>query len=137
MGRVQTQNATQKLLKSDDKKKGRALAEALTFLKAQWSWSGTTLEEVTHIPATTINSWIANKFVPIEERQSNNVQAILHLIAVHKDLDSIFEQPENQLQWLNTKHPDFGEAPIEKMKKSMEGLIGVRQYLDYVRGRGA
>lgn len=137
MGRVQTQNATQKLHNSDDKKKGRALAEALNFLKSQWSWSGATLEEVTHIPATTINNWIANKCVPIEERPSNNVQAILHLIAVHKDLDSIFEQPEHQLQWLNTKHPDFGETPLEQMKKSMEGLIGVRQYLDYVRGRGA
>lgn len=137
MGRTQTQNNTQRSLNSDDKKKGRALAEALQFLKSQWNWSGNVLEEVTHIPATTINNWIANKLVPIEERQSNNVQAVLHLIALHKDLDSIFEQPQHQLQWLNTTHPDFGKPPLEQMKKSIEGLIGVRQYLDYVRGRGA
>jgi hypothetical protein len=121
----------------ENKKKGQALAEALSFLKDQWNWSGNDLWEVTHIPPNTINNWISNKLVPVETPYSNNVQVILHLLSIHKNLDSIFENPENQLLWLKTLHPDFHKAPIEQMKESLEGLIGVRQYLDYVRGRGA
>ncbi|MGQ0572466.1 MAG: MbcA/ParS/Xre antitoxin family protein [Armatimonadota bacterium] len=49
----------------------------------------------------------------------------------------MFTNPKNQRAWLNAVHPELGKAPLELLATSMEGLILVRQYLDYVRGRGA
>ena len=139
MPKTQVRQSSNKSFSSSDdsKRKGRALADALSFLKEQWGWSGAKIQDVIHIPATTVNSWIQSGYVNTSDNFSNDVQAILHLIVIHKDLDSMFEQPEDQLLWLNTFHPDIGEAPLETMKRSIEGLIGIRQYLDYVRGRGA
>lgn len=120
-----------------DKLGGQALAEALKYLQTEWGWSGADLSSVLHIPTSTINTWFSKKCIPVSKPLSTDVQAILILLAIHKDLQAIFDKPEHQLKWLNTQHPDMHMMPIKKMESSIEGLIGVRQYLDYVRGRGA
>lgn len=120
-----------------DNLSGQALAEALIYLKEQWRWSGAEIGGVLHIPTSTINTWFSKKLIPVSKPFSPDAQAILQLVAIHKNLQNMFERSEHQLKWINTKHPDFNETPIEKMKSSIEGLICVRQYLDYVRGRGA
>lgn len=122
---------------SSDSIAGKALAEALKFLQKEWGWSGKDLSSILHIPVSTINSWLKQASIPVSKPLSLDAQAIITLVAIHKSLNAMFEQAGDQLKWLNTRHPDMGVSPKEKMKKSMEGLIGVRQYLEYVRGRGA
>jgi hypothetical protein len=115
-----------------------ALADGLRYLKDQWNWNGSQIARVLHLSPTTINGWIRTKSVPVSAKNiSPDVEAVIHLLAVQRNLAAMFSEPFHQLAWLETVHPDFGEVPLKKMSESMVGLIQVRQYLDYVRGRGA
>ncbi len=49
----------------------------------------------------------------------------------------MFVSATDQVLWLKTSHPHFGKTPIEFAKNSCENLFFLKQYLDYVRGRGA
>lgn len=49
----------------------------------------------------------------------------------------MFQDPVHQLAWLTHEHPELNGVPEEIMANGIDGLIFVRQYLDYVRGRGA
>jgi hypothetical protein len=119
-------------------KASEALADGLRFLKDQWSWNGSKIARVLHLSPTTINGWIRRGTIPVTGRQlSPDVEAVVHLLAVHRNLATMFSEPFHQLQWLTTPHPDLEVAPLNKMSESMAGLIQVRQYLDFVRGRGA
>lgn len=118
-------------------KASEAVADGLRYLKDQWDWNGSQIARVLHLSPTTINGWIRRRIVPISRNITPDVQAVVHLLAVHRSLASMFSEPFHQLQWLETSHPDLGVAPLNKMSESMAGLIHVRQYLDFVRGRGA
>jgi hypothetical protein len=116
----------------------RAVYEALGYLRKSWNWSGSKLAKVLHLPPNTVNYWFSRKRVPVGAPPFDpTMQAVLHLLAIHRNLHSMFSEPANHMAWLTTPHPDFGTAPLEVMRESVEGLVVVRQYLDYVRGRGA
>ena len=96
------------------------------------------LAKLLHLPVNTMNLWLSKKRIPIgtppfDPRQ----EALLNLLAVHRSLHAMFSEPANQLDWLKTRHPELGFIPLEKIQESLSGLFLVRQYLDYVRGRGA
>jgi Protein of unknown function (DUF2384) len=115
-----------------------ALADGLRYLRDQWSWNGSKIARVLHLSPTTINGWIRRGIIPVSERNiPPEVEAVVHLLAIHRSLASMFSEPFHQLQWLATSHPDLGFTPLHKMSESLAGLIQVRQYLDFVRGRGA
>lgn len=116
----------------------KAIYEALRHLMSSWDISDTAVADVLHLHANTIKKWLADKNVPIGQPPfAPHYEALLHLLAIHRSLSTMFSKPENQRAWLATKHPDFNFAPLEKMRESVEGLILIRQYLDYIRGRGA
>jgi len=120
------------------KSASEALADGLKYLKAQWDWNGSKISRILHLSPTTINGWIRKGQVPVTGRNlSPEVEAVTHLLAIHRSLSTMFSEPFHQLEWLKTTHPDFGCAPLNRMGESMAGLILVRQYLDYARGRGA
>ena len=119
-------------------KASEALADGLQYLRDQWSWNGSKIARVLHLSPTTINGWIRRGIIPISGKNiPPEVEAVIHLLAVHRSLASMFSEPFHQLQWLATSHPDLGITPLSKMSESLAGLIQVRQYLDFVRGRGA
>jgi len=119
-------------------KAARAIWEALAFLAASWGFSGSEIARLIHSRPTTVNGWLANHRVPIGSPPfTPDHEALLHLLAIHRSLDAMFSTPKHQVAWLKTKHPDLGVIPLERIKQSMEGLIFIRQYLDYIRGRGA
>ncbi len=119
-------------------KASEALADGLRFLRDQWSWNGSKIARVLHLSPTTINGWIRRRTIPISSRNlPPDIEAVVHLLAVHRNLAAMFSEPFHQLQWLATSHPDLGVPPFKKMSESLAGLIQVRQYLDFVRGRGA
>lgn len=68
---------------------------------------------------------------------SNDVERLLHFIAIHRNLEAIFEDPNAQREWLKTYQEDLQSTPLEKISASFDGLLFVRQYLDFMRGRGA
>lgn len=60
-----------------------------------------------------------------------------HLLGIHKALRIIF--PHNRdlaYRWVRTPNRRFdGRCPVEIMRDGYEGLLAVRRYLDFERGR--
>ena len=60
-----------------------------------------------------------------------------HLLGIHKALRIIFPHDRDlAYRWVSAPNRRFGErAPLEIMKQGFEGLLAVRRYLDFERGR--
>ncbi len=60
-----------------------------------------------------------------------------HLLGIHKALRIIFPHDLHlAYRWVSAPNKRFGTAPLEVMKRhGYEGLLAVRRYLDFERGR--
>ena len=61
-----------------------------------------------------------------------------HLLGIHKALRILFPQDRDlAYRWVSTPNRRFGGAtPLEMMKRyGYEGILAVRRYLDFERGR--
>lgn len=117
---------------------GAAVVDGLLYLKERLQWSGTKIAHVLHLPANTLNSWLKKGAAPIHHALlSPDLQAVIHLLAIHRSLEALFDDPTHQRDWLITFNTTLNIVPEQLMGASIDGLILVRQYLDYVRGRGA
>lgn len=117
---------------------GYAIVDGLKYLQKRTDWSGIQIAAILHLPANTVNTWLKKGTVPIRSAVLQpDIQAIIHLLAIHRSLESMFDDPAHQRAWLSTMHPELNGIPENIMKASIEGLIFIRQYLDYIRGRGA
>jgi transcriptional regulator with XRE-family HTH domain len=60
-----------------------------------------------------------------------------HLLGIHKALRILFPQDRDlAYRWVSAPNRRFGErSPLELMKQGFEGLLAVRRYLDFERGR--
>ena len=60
-----------------------------------------------------------------------------HLLGIHKALRILFPHDRDlAYRWVSAPNRRFGErAPLEVMKQGYEGLLAVRRYLDFERGR--
>lgn len=116
-----------------------AAYDGLRHLQARWDLSGNEIAAMLNLPATTVNHWFRKGCIPVGKPPFKpDGQAVFHLIAIHWNLEAMFEEsPASQLAWLNTPHPDFLASPRSVLSKDLEGLIRVRRYLDFVRERGA
>ena len=122
----------------DPKTASHAVADGLKYLQNRLEWSGTKIANTLHIPPNTINTWLKKGSVPINSRILHpDMQLVIHLLAIHRSLEAMFENPSYQRAWLSTFHPELNVVPEKLMSESIQGLIFIRQYLDYVRGRGA
>ena len=116
----------------------KAVWEALDYLRSRLHWNGSKIAKALRVPVSTVNFWLAHKKVPVGHPPFAPVaEAVLHLLGIHRSLEAMFSEPTNQTAWLETKHPELGVVPLHKMQESFSGLSFIRQYLDYVRGRGA
>ncbi len=112
---------------------GQAIISGLEYVKNRLHWSGTKIARILHLPANTVNTWLKNGVVPISNKQlPPDIQAIVHLLAIHQNLEAMFEDSSHQRMWLSTLHPELHAIPEKLMSESIAGLIFVRQYLDYV-----
>jgi transcriptional regulator with XRE-family HTH domain len=60
-----------------------------------------------------------------------------HLLGIHKALRIVFPHDlDLAYRWVSAPNHRFGSrAPLEVMKQGFEGLLAVRRYLDFERGR--
>src|SRR5712691_4852066 len=60
-----------------------------------------------------------------------------HLLGIHKALRIIFPHDlDLAYRWIKTPNRRFGgQPPVDIMKQGFEGLLAVRRYLDFERGR--
>lgn len=60
-----------------------------------------------------------------------------HLLGIHKALRILFPQDrELAYRWVSTPNRRFAATPLEVMKQhGYEGILAVRRYLDFERGR--
>ncbi|MCC6531761.1 MAG: DUF2384 domain-containing protein [Burkholderiales bacterium] len=60
-----------------------------------------------------------------------------HLLGIHKALRITFPHDRDlAYRWVSTRNRRFGDrTPLELMTQSYEGLLAVRRYLDFERGR--
>lgn len=60
-----------------------------------------------------------------------------HLLGIHKALRIMFPHDLDLAhRWVSAPNRRFGErAPLNVMKQGFEGLLAVRRYLDFERGR--
>lgn len=60
-----------------------------------------------------------------------------HLLAIHKSLRIIFPQDADlAYRWMTSFNRRMGERPIDVVReRGFEGLLAVRRYLDFERGR--
>ena len=96
------------------------------------------MANILHLAPNTVNTWLKNGRIPISSSMLHpDIQVIIHLLAIHRSLEAMFDDPTHQRAWLSTMHPELNAMPEKLMGESIDGLIFIRQYLDYVRGRGA
>src|SRR5687768_3114403 len=60
-----------------------------------------------------------------------------HLLGIHKALRILFPHERDlAYRWVTTPNRRFGATPLEIMKRhGYEGILAVRRYLDFERGR--
>ena len=60
-----------------------------------------------------------------------------HLLGIHKALRIVFPHDlELAYRWVSASNKRFGTTPLEVMKRhGYEGILAVRRYLDFERGR--
>jgi hypothetical protein len=60
-----------------------------------------------------------------------------HLLGIHKALRILFPHDRDlAYRWVSTPNRRFGVSPLDVMKRhGYEGILAVRRYLDFERGR--
>jgi transcriptional regulator with XRE-family HTH domain len=60
-----------------------------------------------------------------------------HLLGIHKALRILFPHDRDlAYRWVSTPNRRFGASPLDVMKRhGYEGILAVRRYLDFERGR--
>jgi hypothetical protein len=60
-----------------------------------------------------------------------------HLLGIHKALRILFPHDRDLVyRWVSTPNRRFGNSPLDVMKRhGYEGILAVRRYLDFERGR--
>ena len=92
-----------------------------------------------HIDPSTLSRWFKEGVCKLNpDSRSNDYQVIIHLIAIYRALASTFSNPMDRRAWFQAANSHFnGQSPESFVESGMDGLLLVRQYLDFVRGQGA
>ncbi len=114
---------------------GRAVYKAIFTFKDDVRLTFDDLSKIFSKNEATLKRWSKEKLVPLSDKHLR--EAVSNFIAIFRSLAAMFGDKSDRALWLKTAHPDLNMAPLEMMKDSFQGLLHVRAYLDYVRGRGA
>lgn len=115
------------------------MGKALGNLQKAWNFTNAEMAGLIRVKPNTYGLWMKNREVPFQKPPySTDIEIIIALLAIFRSLGAMFVSSSDQVLWLNAPHPHFaGQSPLEFAKRSSENLFYLKQYLDYVRGRGA
>lgn len=108
------------------------LYKILHGIQEEFGFEESVIARLIHKPRTTVNGWFKNKSVKVsrDKYTPDDVQ-IYELIELYDTLSSYFVKTEDQLIWLKTEHPAFGElSPLSYIYKHPSHLRDVRRYLE-------
>ncbi|MBC7531128.1 MAG: DUF2384 domain-containing protein [Oligoflexus sp.] len=113
----------------------QAVYKAIFTFKEDTGLTYEDLSEILGKDGSTWKRWNRDKAIPLKDKHLR--EAVSHFIAIFRSLGAMFGNKNDRTLWLKTEHPDFEKSPLALMMQDFRGLIQVRTYLDYVRGRGA
>ena len=92
-----------------------------------------------HIDPSTVSRWFKDQTCKLNpDSRSNDYQVLVHLIAIYRSLASLFANPLDRKAWFQAANTHLhGQSPEALVMEGIEGMIRVRQYLDFMRGQGA
>jgi len=123
----------------DSEKSRRVLGKALARLQDSWGLTNAEMAHLIRVKPNTYGQWMKKQEVPFQKPPySAEIETIIALISIFRSLGAMFVSPGDQVLWLKTPHPHLsGLRPLDFAKLSAQNLFYLKQYLDYVRGRGA
>lgn len=97
------------------------------------------LAAVLHVDQSTVSRWLSKKSVSLNpSAMGNDYQVLIALISIHRSLHAIFSAESDRQAWFKAKNTHLNESsPRDLAASGFDGLIKVRQYLDFMRGLGA
>ncbi len=115
----------------------RRLARLALALFARWDLS--TAEQAALLGLSPDNRATIARYrrgEPLGESR-DLVERVGHLLGIHKSLRILFPHDRDlAYRWLKTPNRRLGAPPLEIMiGRGFEGLLAVRRYLDFERGR--
>lgn len=126
-----------KPLKKVDPEKGlKYLYEHLLKVQDDWGLDNIALSKLLRVSPSMLTRYSAKgSFYKLDEAKKEILQ---NIFAIHRSLSSMFSSRHNERSWLNSPNPDFNnQPPLEFCMASLQNLFILRQYLDFLRGKGA
>jgi hypothetical protein len=126
-------------LSLDPERAQSILWKALKGLQDRWDFTNLDMAKLLHVRANTYGNWMARTKVPFQRPPfSPETELVVTVLSIYRSLGAMFSSHKDQTLWLTTTHPDFQRlSPLAFAQKSCENLFYLKNYLDYVRGRGA
>ncbi|HYX34761.1 MAG TPA: MbcA/ParS/Xre antitoxin family protein [Oligoflexus sp.] len=116
-------------------REAKAVYKAIFTFKDDARLTYEDLSKILSKDTATLKRWNKDKLIPLKDKHLR--EAISNFIAIFRSLAAMFSDKGDRALWLKTPHPDLHGSPLDMMTESFQGLLHVRAYLDYVRGRGA
>ena len=113
------------------------LYQHLMKIQQDWDIDDKTLAKILGKDNTNLSKWKRLRRLPKLGR--NDEQVLQSIFAIHRSLNAIFSNQNNERAWLKTPSPDLNsrETPVKMMIDRLENLFTIRAYLDFMRGKGA
>ncbi|GEM_PF-997240 len=136
---IYMQLALQSHLSLDSKKSRQVLGKVLHRVQASWNFTNVEMALLLRVKPNTYGHWMKKHEIPFQKPPySSEIEILIALLSIFRSLGSMFTSFSDQILWLKTPHPHFaGKSPLEFAKNSCENIFYLKQYLDFVRGRGA
>lgn len=114
----------------------RYLYEHLLKVQQDWALDNIGLAQMLRVSPSLLSRYRARgAFYKLDDKKKEILQ---NVFAIHRSLSAMFASSHNERSWLNSPNPDFNnQAPLDYCKESLQNLFTVRQYLEFLRGRGA
>lgn len=129
----------QKEIQLDTLKSRQILSKALSRLQENWNFTNVEMAHLIRVKPNTYGLWKSKSEIPYQKAPySPEIEVIISLLSIFRSLGAMFNSASDQILWLKNPHPHFKNvSPLEFAQQSCENLFYLKQYLDYVRGRGA